>query len=569
MAKKNLSIYITSDVIRITEGKVTGNSISVARVISLPTPEGSVDDGLISEVGKVAAAITEAVGSKYISKAKVYFTVYSRKIAAKEVEIPYIKKQEVVGAMIQSNIEDYFPMGNMEEYVIRHTILDTVEKEGRKSYQICVYAVLKELVASYVELAKALKMPIASIDYQVNSLYHLVKRQNRAATALILQIDDDVTHISIFRGTSQLFRRSVPYGVDTLAQVIAASKGLSEKEARAILLNEKEDNLDKKLSVAELRHQQSIQLIDNYMTDDEYHDMIQDFTASITRVINFFVSKNSDVVIEKAKIIGTGVRISHLDSSLELVLGMPVELVKRLNGVHVRKIKGLAALHDNDLTNYLPNIGALINPLDLKISEEVSFTKGGIGYGLFIFLIILAVFGVAGALAFIWWHQAELDKERNGLRRNIETIRYAEEVYFDFMRAGDYYTLVAQFDESTRNENEALLALILELEEIMPEGIGISQMQSNDGQINMTATSTKGKLGIAGFISELKDVPWISEVWVGNIRDSYDDYGMVVSTFPITFTISNDLREELIAFEAFADALADEASDVEAEGGAE
>ena len=565
MAKKNLSIYITSEVIRITEGKMNGNSISVINVLSIPTPSGCVDDGLITDVAKVAGAITEAVGSKYISKAKVYFTVYSRKIAAKEVEIPYIKKLDVVGSMIESNIDDYFPMGNMEDYVTRFTILDTVEKEGRKSYQVCVYAVLKELIASYYELAKVLKMPLASIDYQVNSLYNLVKRQNRAATALILQIDDDATHISVFRGPSQLFRRSVPYGVDSLAQAIAASKDLSEAEARRILLNEHHEDHSKHFSVAELRHHHNVALIDSYMTEDEYQDMIHDFTASITRVINFFVSKNSDVVIEKAKVIGNGAKISHLNHSLETILGMPVELVKRLSGVHVRKGKNVAVIHDDDLTNYLPNIGALIKPLDLKIEEEARFTKAGIGYGLIIFIVFLAIAGVGGTIGFVWWQQVALDAERNGLRRNIESLRHGEEIYNNYLRTGDYYTLVEQFNQSTRNENEALYALILELEEIMPEGIGISQMQSNGGKIDMIATSTNGKLGAAGFLSELKRIAWIDEVWIGNVRDSYDDYGMTISTFPISFSISNDLREEQLAFEILADALANGEAEGEAE----
>ena len=565
MAKKNLSIYITGEVIRITEGKVTGGSIAVMNVISLPTPAGSVDDGLITDVAKVAGAITEAVGSKYMSNAKVYFTVYSRKIAAKEVEIPYTKKTDVVGAMIESNIDDYFPMGNMDDYVTRFTILDTVEKEGRKSYQVSVYAVLKELIASYYELAKTLKMPLAGIDYQVNSLHNLVKRQNRAATALILQIDDDATHISVFRGPSQLFRRSVPYGVDSLAQAVAASKDLSEEEARHILLNERKEEAEKHFSVAALRHRQSVAWIDSYMTADEYQDMIHDFTSSITRVINFFVSKNSDVVIEKAKVIGNGVKIAHLGQSLETILGMPVELVKHLTGVHVRRAKDAAHFHDDDLANYLPNIGALIKPLDFRIEEEVRFTKGGIGYGLIIFLIFIAIAGVGGTVGFVWWQQAELDAERNNLRRSIDSIRHGEEVYNNYVRTGDYYALVEQFNQSTRDENEALYALILLLEEIMPEGIGIAQMQSNGGKIDMTATSAYGKLGVAGLLTELKEIPWIKDVWVGNIRDSYDDFGTVYSTFPVSFEISNDIRESQLAFEALAEALANG----ETEGGAD
>jgi len=540
--QKNLSIYITDDLIRITEGKKTGYNIYVSKALSTPTPAGCFDDGLITDVGKVATAITEVLGKKDMSKSNLYFTVYSRKIAAKEIEMPYMKKLEVIEAMINSSVDDYFPMSNMDDYITRFTVLDTVEREGRKNYSIVVYAVLKDLVSSYMELAKALKMPLASIDYQVNSLYNLVKRQSRQSTALFLQIDDDVTHISIFRGPSQLFRRSVPYGVDTLAGAFASAKELEIKEARAILINDKkidENEASRHKTVAALREQKSGVWLDEYLTSDEYQDLMQDYIASITRVINFFISKNSEVVLDNVKVIGTGVRISHLDKTLENVLGLPINMVKRLYNVHIQKEKGLARLTDDDLNDFLPNIGALIHPLNLRLAEEAGFTKGGIGYGLIFFLLALAIAGTGGGTGFVYWQNSNIQRERDFLLRYNESLKNAEDYHNYYLGAQTFVDELIAYDAGTQNDNEALLLLIETLEEVLPSSIRLNELAVDNGKVSFSAISLGGKEAVARFIMELKKQDFIDEIFVSDINDTYDSYGRrILSQFSMVFSIS-------------------------------
>ncbi|MCL2719532.1 MAG: pilus assembly protein PilM [Lachnospiraceae bacterium] len=540
VAAKNLSIYITGDTIRIIEGRKTGGTISVSKVITTPTPSGSVDDGLITDVTRIAQAINSVLDKKDMAKAKLYFSVYSRKIAAKEIEMPYMKNLEAVGAMINSNIDDYFPMGNMDDYINRFTILDTVEKEGRKSYQIVVYAILKELVESYFELAKALKMPLESIDYQVNSLYNLAKRESRHSTSLFLQIDDDVTHISIFRGTSQLFRRSVPYGADSLVEALAASKGIDEKEARAILIKGKTND--------DTGYQ-----IDDYLTSDEYQDMMQDFASSITRVINFFISKNPDIVLEKAKIIGTGVRIVNIDKSLEHILGgIPVTLIKHLHHVHIRKTKGEAKLTNEELTDYLPNIGALIHPLDLRLTEEVSFAKGGIGYGLIFFLLVLAILGVGGGSGFVFWQNNTLENEKDFLIRFNESLQAAEDYHLYYLGARDFINTLSGYDAGTKNDSEALLQLIETLEDIMPSTVRLNDLAIENGKVAISANSYSGKEGAARFLMELKKQDFISNIFISDITDTLDRTYNIVSHFSMTLEISLPADTEILENEGGA-----------------
>ncbi len=521
MAQKNISIYITSDVIRMCEVEKSGANIFVNRVFETRTPDDSVEDGLIVDVEKVAVAIQRVLSDNQIKKAKIVFTVFSRKIANKEIELPYVSNTAKIEEMIASNVEDYFPMGNMSEYILRHTILDKVEVEDRKFYKISVVAVQKELVKSYYELGKSLKMPVATVDYQVNSLYNLMRRQAKQGISLILQMDNDVTHVNIMNGATQLFRRSIPFGSDTLIQALATDKGIEVSQAEEMFHDARA--LDKSLSLS------------------EYTELIKDFSSAITRVVEFYTTKNPELMIEHAKLYGVGAELIGLGSVLGKELGVEIETILNLNCVQIKK-KNVYGLLSSQLSAYLPNIGAMMHSLDLRIEDEEN-RKTGIGYGLFYALIGISAFVSVGLSGFTVFQMIEQQKEVLYLVESIEKLKVAEDIYISYMNAKNYFDVVASFDDLTKNDNEALYSFVLNLEEIMPESVGIVSLNSKDGEISMSGMAS-GKEPIAMFVMELKKLPYVSNVRVKDIRDTYDEYSSANSVFNIEFQI-HMMEEEM------------------------
>ena len=137
--------------------------------------------------------------------------------------------------MIKANIEDYFPMNNLEDYIIRHTVLETVESAEGKNNNILVTAVQKQMVEEYYRLASMLKMPVETVDYYNNSLYQLLRKQLTQGVVLAIQMDENATMVSIMRDKVQLFKRSIPYGKQTIIRNLAEFKSIDEEEAEAIL----------------------------------------------------------------------------------------------------------------------------------------------------------------------------------------------------------------------------------------------------------------------------------------------------------------------------------------------
>lgn len=514
MSQKKIAIYITNDVIRMCEVGKSGSNVLVNRAFETQTPYDSVEDGFIIDVERVAEAISMAFHEHRVKKAKIVFSIYSRKIATKEIELPFVSQTARIKEMIASNVEDYFPMSNMQDYLIRHHIMDRVETEGRKFYKVMVVAVQKEMIHSYYELGKALKMPVTTIDYQVNSLYSLMRKQVKQGIALMLQVDEDTTHVTIMNGQTQLFRRSIPHGRDALVQAFAVEHRMEEEEARTILHDGR--------------------LTEDYLTPEEYGELIRDYASAITRVVEFYTSKNPELVIESARMYGMGAQLAGFGEVLGRSLGIDVETILGLNGIVIQKRKN-QTLTLEQLSPYLPNIGAMIQSLDFKPEEEEK-QKKGVGFEVFYILMGVVALAQIGMFAYVQYQTVQMREQKGALEERIAALGMSQDLYRSYQDSQAYLDTLKAYETSTVNNNEALYSLILTLEKIMPESVGITSLNSQNGSISLSCVAA-GKEPTALFLIALKKEPFISGVRISDIRDTYDEFDRTSSTFSVTFQI--------------------------------
>lgn len=515
MAQKLLSIYITNNIIKICEATKSGKNVKVKRVFQTKTPEGGMDDGMVVDAESVAAAIYGVLRENKIRKGKLVFTVASRKIANKEIMLPYMKNQKRIMEIIQANREDYFPMNNMEDYVCRYNILDTVEIEGNKQYNISVTAIQREIIASYFELGKILKMPVESIDYYGNSTYQLLRNQmDSDVVTLAIQVDSNMTYVNIMRGDAQLFRRSVPYGKEMLIENLMQLKGISQEEAEEAFTD--------------------VEKLDEYVSVEDYSEVVRDMVSAITRVVEFHTSRNPDTKVEYSSMYGEGNALIGLPEILSKELGVPITAQETLVGVHVKKNNKFGVTY-GVLSNYLPNIGALIQPMDFTIDEDRAGSTAG-EYTPFVVLIVLSAIVVIGVGGFTFYRIYQLNQEKWRLEDKVAQMALADDIYQDFLKQKGYMEIVNEYYATTRNGNEAMLDLFLYIEEIAPSGLGITALSSQDGGVTISGIAS-GKEGIALFISELKKADFITNVRIQNISETYDEFGSITATFNMTFNI--------------------------------
>lgn len=501
-----LSVLIENSDMRICEIAKSGAAITVKNAFQVELPSGTVDDGVIVDVEAVAKVLYAALKNNNIKRGKIAFVITSRKIANKEVTLPYVKNEAKIEEMIKANIEDYFPMNNLEDYIIRYTVLETVENAEGKNNNILVTAVQKQMVEEYYRLASMLKMPVETVDYYNNSLYQLLRKQLTQGVVLAIQMDENATMVSIMRDKVQLFKRSIPYGKQTIIRNLAEFKSIDEEEAEAILSDPRKLDLE--------------------LTPEEYSEVIRDFSSSVTRMAEFHTSRNPGTVIEQIRLMGTGINLIGFTEILGKELGLEVVTIKELNGVKIAK-KNLHGLNYELLADYLPLLGSMMQSLNLKAGEE---KKGAGSYTIFLILIIVSVLLVTVMSGLLIWQKVVFEKEKARLQTELDSYQTAEATYQEYLLAQQNYEVLNQYYETTENSTELLYQMILDLETVMPESVGIVDLNVKDGSVEITGISA-GKDALAKFVIELKKIPYITDVRVDDIADTTTELGGKTSTF--------------------------------------
>ena len=490
MDQRLLSIYIGAEVIRIVDAtRKSATSMTVNSVDEVSTPAGSFDDGYITDVLEIASAIRGKIIGK-AGKAKAIFTVSSKKIASKEVVIPFVNGNKKITSVLNANSSEYFPMSTTGEFIFAYNVMETFQDDEGKKIRVNAVAAPKDLIEGYYEIADELKLSVYDIDYVGNSVQQLLKLQmsnNENDTNLVLQIEKDATFVNIMAGKDIILQRSVPYGKNAVINSIMEIKKLTEKEAIELLRDK--DRMDRSV------------------TDEEYSEAVRYLISSIGRIVEYHRSRNPERIIDGIKVFGEGASIAGIDEVLRQELGAEVTRFNTLNGIKVSQKSYLSA---DQALRFLACFGAVLSPIGLKIQsgktkEASSAMLDKILYG----VIALAAVVMIAVCA---WYQIKFALKKADVdfkKQQIATLQIAEDIANQYDATLKAFNTVKTFTDTTHTDNVVLLQFITDLERIMPTGTTLNDLRADNGNVSFQVKTTS-KEAIADFIVEMKKLDYVS-----------------------------------------------------------
>ncbi len=516
MAGKVLSISLGSEIVKVCEVALAGKrKVQVYNAIDLIIPEGLCEDGVILDVEALANAIKQGLSGEGFSARKIVFTITSKRIANKEAIIPFCKENRIKD-IVQVNASDYFPITNLENYTFNHSIIEIVQNDNVKNYRLSVTATPNELIEQYYELARAMGMSVEAIDYSGNSILQLLKLQTAGeGIDAVLQVGSENTVVNIMNGATMVMQRSVPYGRLSIADAVKTARNVSDEEADAALIEE--------------------DLSDLANTYPDVADAVRSLLSSVGRILEFYRARNTEHPIERVFMIGDVNSVNGLPELINDEMDYDVEVVEHLRGV---EIKNHNVLSDEIVANYLANIGAIIDPIDINISAEGK--KGekakseGLPWWILIFAGVVAV-AMCGGILFVYFNNKA---DNDNLRAQIMAIEDVGDLKSRYeMAQSDLATLENWYD-TTKGANESLARFVEDLEKVQPSAVGITKFSSNSGEVTIIGKSY-GKPAVAQFIKELKKLPYIENVKTEYINESITDYS-ADDAFQMTLTLKYD-----------------------------
>ena len=541
MNNRVLSIEIGNSFTKICEIDYKVKKPKVYKVLTVETPEGVVVDGMLQPTQEYADHLVNALGTNGIRTRKVIFTISSTRVASREVQIPNVKANKIE-ALVKTNANDYFPV-DLTQYEIGHYLAGGLTEEGK--LRVMALAVPKALLDSYYQLAQMCGWEVECFDYSSNSLYQILRDEKSEKVTMMIKIDENSTIVTVLSAGKVLLQRTVAYGVQDAIETMIASGAYAVNDPMSAV-----ERFQKKTCLNRVLHQGDKLWEENAgRWEDEDAGNVevtaarQKITASleplivgVSRVIDFYDSRNSDTPIERTYVTGLGGSFSGMSKLFTNCLERKVHTLSEMDD----KIGMSKAIRSTRPAAYISCLGAVLAPVGL-IDKSQQKAKGmtvvsGTNYT-FVSVAVLVlgvILSIAMAVTSLTRYFGTV-AENVALQARVEELQPAQTVYNEYLSTAAQYDKYKYLYEYTENPNENLVEFINELEQILPDSFYTDSFSSDQTGISMTV-NVEGKAAAARTILNIRNMESIEDVQISNITDNQDEMGGSWVMFSMTGT---------------------------------
>lgn len=544
MNNRVLSIEISNSFTKICEIDYKVKKPKVYKVLTVETPEGVVVDGMLQPTQEYADHLVNALGTNGIHTKRVIFTISSTRVASREVQIPNVKANKIE-ALVKTNANDYFPV-DLTQYEIGHYLAGGLTEEGK--LRVMALAVPKALLNSYYQLAQMCGWEVECFDYSSNSLYQILRDEKSEKVTMMIKIDENSTIVTVLSAGKVLLQRTVAYGVQDAIETMIASGAYAVNDPMSAV-----ERFQKKTCLNRVLHQgdklweenagrwedEDAGNVEVTAARQKITSSLEPLIVGVSRVIDFYDSRNSDTPIERTYVTGLGGSFSGMSKLFTNCLERKVHTLSDMED----KIGMSKAIRSTRPAAYISCLGAVLAPVGL-IDKSQQKTKGmtvvsGTNYT-FVSVAVLVlgvILSIAMAVTSLTRYFGTV-AENVALQARVEELQPAQAVYNDYLATAAQYDKYQYLYEYTENPNENLVEFINELEQILPSSFWTNSFSSDMEGISMSVT-VEGKAAAARTILNIRNMESIEDVQISNITDAQNELGESAVTFSITGTYAD------------------------------
>ena len=530
-----LSIEAESTQIRVGEVEISGRKGRMLQCFCVPVPQGSVEDGQIRDTKGLGELLRQQLNERGIRTKKAWFVTGSTRIASREVQIPLVKKSRIQ-SIIEANATDYFPI-DVTKYVMSYIILGITGEKGKKGeeaeqkkaadqerqYRLMVYASPKAISTAYYEFAQSAGLTLSGITYTGNTVYQTVQEEYTSGAHILIKVELENTGISIIRDGKLSFQRNINYGIESAVETIRSFPQFGDRlevQDALQLLSEKKwiyPSLDGEIGE------------EPDTVKSEVTESLRYLVGNISRIMDYYISRNGDVNFESIVLCGMGGQVQGLAELLTQELGQKVELLTKITRYSVPDTN-----KNEGLFLYIAVMDPVKSGLNLmektrRKQKEVKETLSGAWVVFGVGALAAVALAVAGVGARIYQTH-----EQDRLNQRIAEEQSIEDVYAAYNNAKSQYDNFQSMYAYTNTPNEGLEAFIQEMEEKMPSSITVETFSSTGSQVSFSMR-VASKSEAANTLIQLRTFDSLSSVTTTGIDEGED--GTV--TMSVTCTYRN------------------------------
>ncbi|MBR6366222.1 MAG: hypothetical protein IKS10_09050 [Lachnospiraceae bacterium] len=522
---KVLNIEIGRILTRMCEVDYKKNHNHVENNCVFETPPGLVNDGQIDQPGDMADTLLHYVSEQQIKIKRVMFTISSTRIVTREVVLPYVSKDKIIN-MLQANAADYLPV-KVQDYHLTYKLLDVFTDETKvKRMKLLFLAVPLGLLEGYYDLAKFMNMSLECIEYTGNSIIEMMNQIKPEGTALSIHMGEAGSVVTVFKDGVMDLQRHVSSGA------MLAVDAMQEFE------DVPDDDFNRMESLQKLIRDDVVNTVlpsedDIAEANEKYNQVRDDFTrrafqkvyitrafahylGQLLRIIDYYRSKNPDLVLDSVYLSGIGTEIKGIDGLIEFELGIKTRKISSLPKVEFTRYSEL-----NSFAAMVLLICGAMRPTNLMSDY---FQKKKVRRTSMALPVTVAIVGAAAAAGLIVFGNI---RERTAQNRFDELTAEAEAlkpIEIVIQKEADYKDVrdsMVMLKEYTKNPNQYFVAFMEELEENMPSDVRIQDMtiSANGFTMNMT---TEDWTSAAEVLAQLRQSKYLQSGVTYNVKEEDD-----------------------------------------------
>ena len=547
MAKKVISIETGIQWTKVALVDYRKKNPPVHEAFAFRTPEHAVEDGYIRDKDSLARALKEELARRQILEKDVVFTLSSSKVVTREVMIPYVKDNKIKG-IIDAQSRDYFPM-DISGYTISYSKMDVVEDDGKKQLKLLLVAIPDNLLGNYVSFAQLAGLKAETFDYIGNGCIQLMC-DSFVDNAMIIQLEEQATVISILENKKLAFQRVTPYGYGATISAVVDHPilGINDEEKAFDFLLE-HNVIFNKPSMPD-NGDPAQQAIDQAQADEAYEDLAESLRYHLriaNTALDYYQNQVKKEFVGNVYLVGDGSRFAGIHKLFAQELPLPLQKIdfakiidlRNQNGVNDKKKAGKKehqdytdpVLEESSNTRqpraatpvgFLSVIGAAVHPLDAKPKEmQAADSKKNDLHTAYVLLagsLLLSLLLILGSSV----RQLIAHSEHRHLTDQLEALAYVQQTYDESSSVQQEEQVYVAIDDATKTKNEYLLPLIEQLEAELPSAIKVTSMQTDDNLITLNMTADR-KITVGQMLLNFQNVTLLTDPSIPSMSEQTDE----------------------------------------------
>lgn len=309
----------------------TNGSRQVSQVAIAELTGGLIKEGEVVDADALGAALRSLFAEHKLSKS-VRLGVANQRVAVRTFRLPLIEDPGELDTAVRSQAQDHLPMP-LDQAVLDHRVISRFSNEdGTRGMEVVAVAARRDMLRALLSAVRNAGLRPVGIDLSAFALIRALApdtddpapeaeqpAEAQHVPAVMYCNLGDVTNLAVARGSTCLFTRISPFGVEAIAQRLAERRTLSLEHARQWLVH-----VGLERPPFEIEGDQEIITATRESLEEGASKLADELRLSL----EFYAAPESVPAVERIVVAGPGSTIPGLTDRLQAGLEQPVSTAR-------------------------------------------------------------------------------------------------------------------------------------------------------------------------------------------------------------------------------------------------